>query len=156
MVHQLLAVLRPSDAPALHLAHSTLAVCCFFFSTVQCLEGGRGREHKRSRSSERGRARARGRVGEAARERVRVSVQRARALIGSYNPLNRLLREVFHVLLQLPCVAGAILTNVHRDPQRDMVWRQIADTNKLVWRREPLAKPVCWRKCFGMKITVSP
>jgi hypothetical protein len=57
MVHQLLAVLRPSDAPALHLAHSTLAVCCFFFSTVQCLEGGRGREHKRSRSSERGRAR---------------------------------------------------------------------------------------------------
>ena len=60
-------------------------------------------------------------MGEAARERVRVSVQRARALIGSYNPLNRLLREVFHVLLQLPCVAGAILTNVHRDPQRDVV-----------------------------------
>ena len=45
----------------------------------------------------------------------------ARAPIGSDDPLNRLLAEVFHILLQFACVAAPILANVHRHPKRDVV-----------------------------------
>ena len=51
---------------------------------------------------------------------MRVSA-RARAPIGSDDPLNRLLQEVFHVLLQFSCFAAPILADVHRHTEGDVV-----------------------------------
>ena len=55
-----------------------------------------------------------GRVGEGAS-----ASQRARAPID--DPLNRLLKEVFHVLFQFACRPAPILADVHRHPEHDVV-----------------------------------
>jgi hypothetical protein len=57
-----------------------------------------------------------GRVGEGAS-----ASQRARAPVGSDDPLNRLLEEVFHVLFQFACGPAPILADVHRHAERDVV-----------------------------------
>ena len=57
-------------------------------------------------------------MGAWAGERVRVS---ARAPVGSDDPLNRLLEEVFHVLIQFASRPAPILADVHRHAERDVV-----------------------------------
>ena len=47
--------------------------------------------------------------------------QRARAPVGSDDPLNRLLEEVFHVLFQFASRPAPILADVHRHAERDVV-----------------------------------
>ena len=58
-----------------------------------------------------------GRVGEGAS----ASQRRARAPVGSDDPLNRLLEEIFHVLFKFASRSAPILADVHRHTERDVV-----------------------------------
>ena len=58
-----------------------------------------------------------GRVGEGGS----ASQRRACAPVGSDDPLNRLLEEIFHVLFKFASRSAPILADVHRHTERDVV-----------------------------------